>query len=171
MPTLYASLKQETGEVDVKFTNAVEEGFVAIGSFVHPDATYPDSYVIYHGVRDLLYKRKASDPSQVGFWPDNITDMQSITIKAEEPVKVTGVTLNKSTSTGQVGGNETLVATVAPTNATDKSVVWSTSDATKATVDQTGKVVLTGVGTVTITATTKDGNYAASCEYTVTEAA
>lgn len=171
MPTLYASLKQETGEVDVKTTNAVGEGFVAIGSFVHPDATYPDSYVIYHGVRDLLYKRKASDPSQVGFWPDNITDMQSITIITEEPVAVTGVTLNKSTGTGTVGSTETLVATVAPANATNKGVTWSTSDASKATVDQTGKVVLTGVGTVTITATTKDGGYAATCVYTVTEAA
>lgn len=171
MPTLYASLKKETGEVDVKFTNALESGFVAIGSFVHPDATYPDSYVIYHGVRDLLYKRKASDPSQVGFWPDNITDMQSITIKAEEPVAVTGVTLNKNTGTGPVGASETLVATVAPTNATNKAVVWSTSDATKATVDQAGKVVLTGVGSVTITATTKDGKFKANCVYTVTEAA
>lgn len=83
MPTLYASFKQDTGEVDVKTTNAAGEGFVAIGSFTHPDETYPDSYVIYHGVRDLLYKRKASNPSQVGFWPDNITDMQSITIKVE----------------------------------------------------------------------------------------
>lgn len=171
MPTLYASFKKETGEVDVKFTNAVGEGFVTIGSFVHPDATYPDSYVIYHGVRDLLYKRSATDPSQAGFWPDNITDMQSITIKAEESVAVTGVTLNKSTGTGTVGTNETLVATVAPTEATDKTVVWSTSDATKATVDQTGKVTLTGVGTVTITATTKDGGYTANCVYTVTEAA
>lgn len=55
-------------------------GSVDIGTFNHPDITYPDSAVIYHGVRDLLYKRSAADPSQVGFWPNNIASMQQIVV-------------------------------------------------------------------------------------------
>lgn len=84
-----------------------------------------------------------------------------------QPVAVTGVTLNKSTTNLAVAANETLVATVAPANATNKAVTWSTSDATKATVDSTGKVVGVAAGTATITVTTADGAKTATCVVTV----
>lgn len=55
-------------------------GFTDMGSFEHPDLVYPDSLVIYHGVRDLLYKRSAADPSEPAMYPDNICNMQEISI-------------------------------------------------------------------------------------------
>lgn len=84
-----------------------------------------------------------------------------------QPVAVTGVTLNKASTNIAVGANETLVATVAPATATNKAVTWSTSDATKATVDSTGKVVGVAAGTVTITVTTTDGSKTATCAVTI----
>ena len=54
--------------------------FLEIGSFNHPDLVYPDSVVIYHGVRDLLYKRSAAVPSNFAMYPNNICNMQEITI-------------------------------------------------------------------------------------------
>ena len=47
---------------------------------------------------------------------------------------VTGVSLDKSSMSLEVGGTGTLAATVAPSNASNKNVTWSTSNATVATV-------------------------------------
>lgn len=82
---------------------------------------------------------------------------------------VTGVTLNKNTTTIKVGGTETLTATVEPANATNKAVTWSSSDASIATVKD-GVVTAVTPGTAKITVTTVDGNKTATCEVTVTTA-
>ena len=81
-------------------------------------------------------------------------------------VPVTGVTLNKTSTSLYVGGSETLTATVAPEGATNKNVTWSTSDASVATVEN-GVVRATGRGTATITVTTEDGGFTAGCTVTV----
>jgi formylglycine-generating enzyme required for sulfatase activity len=82
------------------------------------------------------------------------------------PIPVTGVTLNKSTLTLNATRSETLVPTIAPSNATNKNVTWSTSNATVATV-YNGEVTAHIAGTVTITATTQDGGKTATCVVTV----
>ena len=84
-----------------------------------------------------------------------------------ETVHVTGVTLNKSTASVEVGETEQLTATVAPANATDKSVSWSSSNTSVATVDQSGLVTAVASGTARITVKTTDGNYTAYCDITV----
>lgn len=67
-----------------------------------------------------------------------------------------------------MGATETLSATVAPTNATDKSVQFTSSDETIATVTPVlGKVTGVKAGTATITAMTTNGK-TATCEITVT---
>ena len=82
------------------------------------------------------------------------------------PVKVTGVKLNKSSKSLTIGDNFTLTATVKPDNATDKSVTWSSSDTSVATVDENGVVTAVSEGTATITATASNG-VEASCTVTV----
>jgi len=77
----------------------------------------------------------------------------------------TGITLSKSTSTLVVGANETLTATLAPTGAVSP-ITWASSDATKATVDATGKVTAVAAGNVNITATAN--GHTATCAYTIT---
>ena len=86
------------------------------------------------------------------------------------PVAVTGVTLNHATMTLTAGGaTGTLVATVAPANATNKSVTWSSSAPAVATVAN-GVVTPLTAGTTTVTVTTVDGGFTATCAVTVNPA-
>ena len=68
---------------------------------------------------------------------------KTATCKVTVTIPVTGVTLNKTALTLNIGANETLSATVAPADATNKKVTWKSSDAAVASVDANGKV--TGV--------------------------
>lgn len=79
-------------------------------------------------------------------------------------VSVTGITLNRSGKYLQYRNEVELVATVSPSNATDKTVYWSSSDTSIATVTSNGKVVAKEKhGTTVITATTNDGSFTATC--------
>ena len=81
---------------------------------------------------------------------------------------VTGVTLDKTELTLALGETATLVATVAPEDAVDKSLVW-TSNGKAVSVDSVGVIKADTVGTATITVTTVDGGYTATCKVTVPE--
>ncbi|WP_410771546.1 family 16 glycosylhydrolase [Fontibacillus sp. BL9] len=82
-------------------------------------------------------------------------------------VPVTGVTLNQTTAQIEVDQQVQLNATVAPANATNKQVTWAVSNAAVASVNQAGVVTGLTPGTATVTATTVDGNKAASSIITV----
>lgn len=82
------------------------------------------------------------------------------------PVAVTGVSVTPETLSLTVGQVSTLTATVAPANATNKNVVWS-SDDESVTVDSNGQISAVYAGGAHITATTVDGSYADSCNVSV----
>ena len=82
-------------------------------------------------------------------------------------VSVTGVTLDQETLTLTAGGDTgNLTATVAPANATNKNVTWTSDDESIATVAD-GVVTPVIVGTADITVTTEDGEFTATCLVTV----
>ena len=90
MPTLKVGFNKTTNVATVlDASDSIPGGSVEVGTFVHPDATYPDSLVIFHSVRDLLYKRSAKDPAEEGFWPNNIVDMQYISIDMQATPRLT----------------------------------------------------------------------------------
>ena len=93
-------------------------------------------------------------------------DMTATCAVTVNPVAVTGVELNKTTATVVCGKTETLTATIAPTNATNKNVTWASSNDDIASVED-GVVTANAVGTATITVTTEDGSKAATCVVTV----
>ncbi|MEI6386529.1 MAG: Ig-like domain-containing protein, partial [Spirochaetota bacterium] len=82
-------------------------------------------------------------------------------------VSVTSLALNKTTLLLEVGGTETLVATVAPAGATYKGLSWSSSASAIASVSQAGLVTALRVGSATVTATSKDGGFFQDCLVTV----
>ena len=103
---------------------------------------------------------------------DDETATCVVTVNAAAPsvVNVTGVEINKTSTTLTVGGTEMLTATVRPDGATDKTVTWSSDNTSVATVDANGKVTAVAAGTATITVTTTDGSKTATCSVTVNAA-
>jgi len=84
------------------------------------------------------------------------------------PVMVTGVTLSQTTKSIYVGATSNVTATVLPSTATNKSVIWKSSDASVATVSD-GVITAKKVGSTTISATTVEGGFVANCSVSVIE--
>ncbi len=81
---------------------------------------------------------------------------------------VTGVTLAPDILSMKVGDEPAqLTANVLPAGASDKTVIWTSSAPSVAAVDDNGRVTAVADGTATVTVTTRDGGFTASCEVTV----
>ena len=89
----------------------------------------------------------------------------TVTVK-EADVKVTKISLNQTSLNLTVGESETLKATISPSNATNKTITWKSSDKKIATVDNSGNVKAIASGTASIEAQTSNG-LVVSCTVTV----
>ena len=95
-----------------------------------------------------------------------VPDYCVVTVKG---VDATSISLTPTELALTAGESSTLTATILPATGTSKTLDWTSSDESVATVDATGKVTALKAGTATITATTTDGtNLSASCQVTVT---
>ena len=110
---------------------------------------------------DCTYKFIATDKA------GNVTEKTVNVYYNDKVISVTGVLLDESSITLDVGGNKTLTATVTPDNATNKKVRWTSDKEAVATVSEDGVVTAVAGGTAVITATTHDGLFTATCTVTV----
>jgi len=83
-------------------------------------------------------------------------------------IDVTSIAFPDGDITLKRGNQTNLVVKILPEDATNKTLIWKTSDASIATVDASGKITAINNGVVKITATTEDGKFSASCVITVT---
>ena len=93
----------------------------------------------------------------------------SVVLESTPTVPVTGVTLDRTSITlySNRAGSVKLTAAVAPENADNRAVTWTSSDEAVARVDADGTVTAVADGTAVITATTVDGGLTAACTVTV----
>jgi len=160
-------------------------GDVTIKVTAQPNNTYEDraaKVTIVCGtvsesfsVKQAGKTRPEPDPgtgSDPGSGSDSGSDSGSGSSSGETPtpslpvvVPVSGISLNLTSLSLTVGESKTLTATVSPDNATDKTVTWSSSDPSVASVDAGGKVTAVKEGSATITA--KSGEKTATCAVTV----
>lgn len=111
-------------------------------------------------------------------YPENTKDIGSYTVRIDFkgnyegtkeleftvlPVPVESVSLDMDDMTLEIGAQQKVTATVLPDNATDKSILWESSDPSVITVDDSGLIKAIAVGTASVTATTVDGEETASC--------
>ena len=138
---------------------------------LHPDNT-DDRTVTWHssdenvatvtdGVVSAIAEGVAIITAQVG----NQSASCTVTVPHVN-IPVESISLDKPAISIPEGGSEVLIATVLPENADIKTVNWSSSNESVATVTQNGKVVAIAEGTAIITA--KSGDYTAECTVTVT---
>ena len=96
------------------------------------------------------------------------TDNKDVTLYAVwEDNSVTGVSLNASSAAMKMGETRQLTATVSPSDAKDKTVTWTSSNTSVATVSSSGLVTAVGGGSADITVRTKDGGKTAVFKVTV----
>ena len=143
------------------FSNHVIEGFASSGA--NKTVTVSAGTLSSSPIRKIRLQNSTASGS---------INLKQITLNLDcsysysEDTSVTGVTLNSDAETVTVGDTVTLVETISPSNAENKNVTWTSSDESVATVEDG---VVTGVaeGEATITVTTEDGGYTATCDITV----
>ncbi len=89
------------------------------------------------------------------------------TVTVTYPVAVTGITLDRTSAFFGTGETLQLNATVAPADATNKTVTWQSTDESIATVNENGLVTGVAAGFTTIVATTEDGGFTAVCAVSI----
>ena len=99
---------------------------------------------------------------------DVIADVQQDGTEVLKEIPVDSITINKGYISLVKGTTETLIAIIKPNDATNKIVLWSSSNPNIATVSN-GKVTAVSAGTATITVKTADGGKTATCKVTVKE--
>ena len=117
----------------------------------------PDGVFVEDGVVKTIQKRTDQDFC-----------LRSKPIFLGPIVPVESVSLDKTSLVISVGSEATLNATVLPENATNKTVFWSSSNESIATVSSSGFVLGMAPGSAIITVTTADGGKTATCTVTVT---
>lgn len=110
---------------------------------------YTDDGRVTQATRDIIMK--------INYKTDN----------SSEDIKVTGITLNKTSANLKVDDELKLIASILPENATNQQVSWASSDEKVATVDKDGNVKAISEGEAIITAITNDGEFTDTCKIIV----
>lgn len=156
---------------------------VSIGSTSQLEVTYTPSDTNVKNVTYTSSNTSVATVSSTGLVTGVAQGSATITATAEAtngtvsatygitvtPIAVTGVTLDTNSASVKVGKTITLVATVNPSNATNKNVTWTSSSTSVATVNSSGVVTGVAAGSSTITVTSAaDSTKKATCVVTVT---
>ena len=134
-------------------------GYVSGGWY--EDAAYTTPWAITNAI--------TADITLYAKWTQNSTPQPPTQPTQPIIVNVTGISLNKATLSLVTGTTETLIATITPSNATNRAVIWASSNPAVATVSPSGVVTAVSEGIVAIQVKTVDKGLTASCTVTVTK--
>ena len=193
--TRYSSLKQVDFALKLGFTEAT----VTVGECVFlpvevspfweyyqievVEDAYDDFSIAYHdagdgsdvysgdGTATLVFYAESVGERTFTIRVEGMTKYYTLKIKVEAapPKNVTGISLSCTSLDLCRGDTSTITAVISPSDATNKNIEWTSSDESVATVSSAGTVTAVSNGTATITATSVDGGYSATCTITVTD--
>jgi uncharacterized protein YjdB len=143
-------------------TNGIEELSYSIGSSI-VNATFTVT-VDVTDANGHMSSARTSAQIYINGWNMSFTELEETPIL----VKLTGISMETAPPALVPGGQYSMPVTFIPENATEKSLIWFSSDETIVSVDQGGKIIAVAPGTATITATAQDGSgVSGSAEITV----
>ncbi|HZK24461.1 MAG TPA: Ig-like domain-containing protein [Oscillospiraceae bacterium] len=145
--------------LDAVLTNGTTRAVDVTWSSSVPEATVSETILTGHTLGyypDSLTASAVLDPSKTAIYSVEVTG-----------IAVTGVSVTPTSLEMYIADTSSLTATVAPADATDQSITWSSSSTSVATVDNNGLVTAHVPGSTTITVETLDGGFTATCEVTV----
>ncbi|AUP77597.1 Ig-like domain-containing protein [Flavivirga eckloniae] len=148
----------------------------SVGSVIPFDSNSPADEIWYSGGSASGNSASVSEGSAPTGGQSTITNLTrnyrfkiNLSVNTGNPgVSVTGITVAPTSLNLTVGNSGNLTETVSPSNASNKSVSWSSSNTSVATVNSSGVVSAVAVGTSVITVTTADGGFTATSNVTVT---
>ena len=151
-------------EADIQVENGEIESFNGSGSvYTAVIKTVPDSKTIQKVSIDSGVCTNVTSTAR------NFAATISVNVDTvKEKIEVQAISLNKSTLTLNEGEKEALAVNFVPNNATDKTITWSSSNNSVATVDSYGTITAVSAGNAIITATSTNGK-TATCNVTVTK--
>ena len=147
-----------------------------VGTTLSLTATVSPSNASYDGIAWTSSSpnvASVSETGQVTAFTEGVTTIiamaggKSATCAVKVKISVAGVTLDKTSLYLAEGVSDSLTATISPDDATDQSLIWTSSDPSVVTVSSDGVVLGQAAGTATITVKTNDGEKAATCDVTV----
>ncbi|MGN1442711.1 MAG: Ig-like domain-containing protein, partial [Acutalibacteraceae bacterium] len=173
--TLLDSGKKDTCTVVVKAVNPTSVKLNATSVSIDPGKTYtlkatisPSNATeksVYWKSSDTSIATVSSNGVVKGVKPGKVTitcttranNKKATCAVTVKPIKISSITLSRSSLTLNYGKSFTLKATISPSNATNKSVKWASSDTKVVTVSSTGKVKAVGTGKAYVTCKPADG--------------
>ena len=136
----------------------------------HGKITWKSSDPVVASVSNGVVRSFKAGTTQITASVDGVTSLPCVVTVKTTPVNpVNKVQLDKSSITIVEGETVTLRATVSPSDAINKSVTWSSSNTSVATVSASGVVTAKAAGSATITVKTNDGGKTATCSVTVSK--
>lgn len=169
----YNKKVKEYNEITIEYQNALDEFFSQIEELtpMYDESKWiktTDNKVTIDTTKfsgEQLYTLWVKlDTGEETYYNEDIYEISGTKIN----IDVTGVSLNKKNLSLTKNSEYTLTATITPSDATNKKLIWKSDKEDVATVDN-GKVTAKSVGTATITVTTEDGKFSDTCKVTVTE--
>lgn len=163
----YAKIEQENQEMEELIPDFVEDKWIKTedGSYdCQIDTTTYAGYKLF-----AIWAKLVDAEGNVSYNASGYED--SFYVKGDLPVvDATSITLNKTSLNLEAGSEETLTATIEPTNATYKIAAWA-SDNDKVAKVKNGKIIAVSEGTTTIRAIAVESDLDATCTVTVTKKA
>ncbi len=163
----------------ISFKNSQEE--VTIGNTLQLGVTYEPTNAVLGTVTWTSTDSNIATVSNLGVITPKKAGTVTITTKTsngktasvkvrvyDKTIEVNSISLNKTSANMYVGDTLQLSSTISPSNATDKGVVWSSSNERVVKVDNSGKVIAIGKGSAVISVTTGN-NKTANCTFTISE--